>query len=211
MFREIYIFKREKIMILGLTGGIASGKSTATRILREMGYEVYDADVMAHEALKNNLCKKAIENEFGKMVLEESGEVNRSLLREIVFRDRGKLKILNGIVHPVVIKEFQNLKRNNPSDKIIIFDIPLLFEVKLEYLCDKIILIFTDRETQIARIRKRDGSSREIAEKMIDSQENIESKKIKSDYCIENSKNISDLKNEIISVLEKNHIESKDK
>ncbi|MGL4403962.1 MAG: dephospho-CoA kinase [Fusobacteriaceae bacterium] len=198
-------------MILGLTGGIASGKSTASRILREMGYEVYDADIMAHEVLKNNLCKKAIENEFGKSVFDEKGEVNRKLLREIVFRDSRKLKKLNSIIHPLVIKEFQNIKENNILEKTIIFDIPLLFETNLEYLCDKIILIFTDRETQIKRIRERDKNSRELAEKMIDSQESIESKIMKSDYCIENSKNISDLKNEIISVLEKNHIESNNK
>lgn len=190
-------------MILGLTGGIASGKSTASRILREMGYEVYDADIMAHEALKKSLCKKAIENEFGKIVLDRDGEVNRALLREIVFRDREKLKKLNSIIHPVVIHEFQVIKRNTPPEKTIIFDIPLLFEANLQYLCDKIILIFTDRETQIKRIRERDRNSRELAEKMIDSQESLESKMKKSDYCIDNSKEISDLKNEINSVLEK--------
>lgn len=190
-------------MILGLTGGIASGKSTASRIFREMGYEVYDADTIAHETLKKELCKKVIENEFGKTILDEKGEINRKYLREIVFRDREKLKKLNSIIHPIVIKEFENIKKNIDYKKIIIFDIPLLFETKLEYLCDKIVLIFTDRETQIQRIISRDKISRELAQKMIDSQETLESKKMKSDYIIDNSRSILELKNEIILILEK--------
>lgn len=193
-------------MILGLTGGVASGKSTVSKILKEMGYKVYDADVIAHEILETNQVKSDLKKEFGNSISSKEGEIDRRVLREIVFRDRENLLKLNSIIHPIVISEFESIKEENGGEienNIIIFDIPLLFEVNLEYLCDKILLIYTDRETQIKRIVERDGSSRELAEKMIDSQESIESKKSKSDFCIENSRDINYLKNEIITILEK--------
>ncbi|MGL5964633.1 MAG: dephospho-CoA kinase [Fusobacteriaceae bacterium] len=190
-------------MIMGLTGGIASGKSTASRILKEIGYKIYDADIIAHEALKQESCKKKIKKEFGEIVFDKTGEVNRKILREIAFSDKDNLRKLNSIVHPIVIKEFEKIKENSVSEKIIIFDIPLLFEAKLEYLCDKIVLIYTKREIQIKRVIERDKNSQDLAEKIIDSQESLENKKLKSDYCIENSKNIFELKKELILLFEK--------
>jgi len=179
-------------MIIGLTGGIASGKSTVSKYLAEKGFKVYDADRIA----KNISEKKSVQEEiiltFGNEILDENGNVDRKKLKEIVFENKEKLKQLNAIIHPKVIDFYKELKEQN-TDKIIIFDVPLLFESGIDKLCDKILVVISDYEIQLNRIVERDKIDRELAEKIIKSQLSNEERIKKADVVIENNSSLEDL------------------
>jgi len=127
-------------MIIGLTGGIASGKSTVSKYLAEKGFKVYDADKIAKDISEKKLVQEEIIATFGDKILEENRNIDRKKLKEIVFEDKEKLKQLNAIIHPKVIDFYKKLKEKN-TDEIIIFDVPLLFESGIEKFCDKILAV----------------------------------------------------------------------
>ena len=179
-------------MIIGLTGGIASGKSTVSKYLAEKGFKVYDADRIA----KNISEKKSVQEEiiltFGNEILDENGNVDRKKLKEIVFENKEKLKQLNAIIHPKVIDFYKELKEQN-TDKIIIFDVPLLFESGIDKLCDKILVVISDYEIQLNRIVERDKIDRELASKIVKAQLSNEERIKKADVVIENNSSLEDL------------------
>lgn len=187
-------------MVLGLTGGIASGKSTVSQILSDKGYKVVDADKIAKEISERIDVLEKIKIEFGEEFVSEN-KLNRKLLREVVFRDKEKVDKLNRIMHPPIIEEIKNQLREVSKDEIVVVDIPLLFESKLEYLADKILLIGCKRETQIERVMKRDRVDRESAMNIIDKQLSLEEKREKSDFVIENDMDMGSLGVEVEKVL----------
>ena len=172
-------------MIIGLTGGIASGKSTVSKYLAEKGFKVYDADKIAKDISE----KKSVQE---NKILDENGNIDRKKLKEIVFENKDKLKKLNGIIHPKVIDFYKKLKEKN-TDEVIIFDVPLLFESGLDKFCDKILVVISDYEIQLNRIVERDKIDRELAEKIIKSQLSNEERIKKADVVIENNSNLEDL------------------
>ncbi|MDK4522922.1 dephospho-CoA kinase [Fusobacterium necrophorum] len=180
-------------MIIGITGTIASGKSTVSDYFIKQGYEVIDADKITKELQQKKEVLEEFREIFGEEVLSENKTLNRTRLREMVFQNAEALEKINQIMHPKVREEFEKRKREHAQEKIIFFDIPLLFEAHFENLCEKILLVYADREVQITRIMQRDGSSRELAEKIIASQAKEEEKKKKSHYIIENNGSIEDL------------------
>lgn len=189
-------------MILGLTGGIASGKSSVSNIFKEIGIKIIDADIIAKEISERKNVKNLIVKKISNQILDFNGNIDRLKLKKIVFQDKDKLNTLNDIIHPLVIKELENIKKfNEGSNEIIVFDIPLLFEAKLEYLCDKILLIYTDFNTQVERIARRDLISKELAQKIILSQMPLKEKMTKANFFIENSSTLESLKNKIIVFL----------
>lgn len=190
-------------MIAGLTGGIASGKSTVSNIFRSFGVEIADADIIAKKISEREDVIQEIEKIFGKDVLSAEGQIDRVKLKEVVFSDKNKLVQLNNIIHPKVMEEFKKIKENTPKNDIIIFDIPLLFEAGMDKMCDTVILVYADRETQIERIKARDGVSRELAEKIIDAQMSLEDKKEKSDIHIENNGTQEELKKKVEDIYRK--------
>lgn len=190
-------------MIAGLTGGIASGKSTVSSIFRSFGVEIADADITAKKISEREDVIQEIEKIFGKDVLSAEGQIDRVKLKEVVFSDKNKLVQLNNIIHPKVMEEFKKIKENTPKNDIIIFDIPLLFEAGMDKMCDTVILVYADRETQIERIKARDGVSRELAEKIIDAQMSLEDKKEKSDIHIENNGTQEELKKKVEDIYRK--------
>ena len=179
-------------MIVGLTGGIASGKSTVSKYLAEKGFKVYDADKIAKDISEKISVQKEIVLNFGDKILTEEGKVDRKKLKEIVFADKDKLKKLNGIIHPKVIDFYKELKEQN-TDEIIIFDVPLLFESAIDKFCDKILVVISDYEIQLNRIVERDKIDRELAEKIIKSQLSNEERIKKADVVIENNSSLEDL------------------
>ena len=181
-------------MILGLTGNIASGKSTVSNYFIKLGITVIDADLISKKVSKDKDIVDKLITSFGELILLENKELNRKKLREIVFQSPEKIKLLNSIMHPKIIEYFEKMKKEDLNDSLIIFDIPLLFELKLEYLCDRILLVYSSEEIQIDRIIKRDNSTYEIAKKIIGSQKKVETKILKADYIIENSGTIEELK-----------------
>ena len=181
-------------MIIGLTGGIASGKSTVSKIFRELGAEIIDADIKAKEISEREDVIKEIGNIFGKEVINSEGKIDRLKIKEIVFNNKEKLKKLNDLIHPKVIEEFKKIKENTGKNDIIIFDVPLLFESGMDKMCDKIILVFTDKKIQIKRMLERDGITEELAEKIINSQMSLEEKLNKSQIHLENNGTLEDLR-----------------
>lgn len=184
-------------MIIGLTGGIASGKSTVSKILKELGAKIVDADVKAKEVFQREDVTEEIKNIFGNGVIGKNGELDRGKIKEIVFSNKEKLKKLNQLIHPKVEEELKKIKENANKNDIIIFDIPLLFETGMNKYCDKIMLVFVNRETQIKRMIERDNISEELAIKIINSQMSLEEKLKKSEIHIENNGTMENLREKI--------------
>lgn len=189
-------------MIVGLTGGIASGKSTVSNIFRKFGLKIIDADKVAKEISQREDVEREIKNFFGPVIIKKDNQVDRAKLREIVFSDEKKLKVLNSMIHPKIIFEFKKIKEKSDKNDIIIFDVPLLFEVGMDKLCDKIILVFINREEQVRRIQERDKISKELCEKIIDAQLNLEEKIAKADIIIDNNGSLEELKIKVNNVYQ---------
>lgn len=190
-------------MILGLTGGIACGKTTISNMFKKIGIEVVDADVVAREVLELPEVLKEIRETYGDNIFVNN-KLDRKKMRDIIFNNKDNIKKLNSIVHPKVIKVFQEEYNKKKSEKdVVVFDIPLLFEVGLEKFCDKTLVVYVKEEIQIERIMRRDGSSRELAKKIIDSQMSLTEKLKLADYIIENSGTIDELEKKIKLILSK--------
>ena len=199
-------------MVIGLTGGIGTGKSTVSQILREKKFPVIDLDTISHEVIKiSKVIEKIVEN-FGKEVLENSGNfenennairISREKLGKIIFENKEKRLLLNSIMHPEILhtmrEQISKYKKNN---KIIFVEIQLLFEVQWEKEFDYILLISAKKSTQIRRILERDKRSENDALNIINSQLPLDEKKKRSDFVIENDGNIEELKEKIDKFLE---------
>lgn len=179
-------------MVIGLTGSIASGKSTVSNYLKRRNFLVYDADEIAKEIVNNQDVIEEIKSIFGTVVFDSNNNLDRRKMKKIVFNDEDKRKILNAIIHPRVYKYFQDV-REKKSENLIFFDVPLLYESGIEKLCDKVILIVADDEKKIERIIKRDNLDVELAKKIIFSQMPDTEKKKKADIIIENNGSIEEL------------------
>ena len=184
-------------MIAGLTGGIASGKSTVSNYFREFGAEVLDADVVAKELSEKEENVAKIIEIFGNEILDENGNISRKKMRERAFLEKDKLKQLNELLHPQVIEVFKNKKENTKEDEIVIFDIPLLFEAGMENLCDTVIVVYISKRVQLERMMKRDRHGIDLAERIIESQMSMSDKIDKADIIINNNCTLEDLKNNV--------------
>lgn len=179
-------------MIIGLTGGIASGKSTVSKYLAEKGYKIYDADKIAKDISEKKSVQEEIILTFGNKIVDKNKNVDRKKLKEIVFENKNELKKLNDIIHPKVIEFYKELKEKN-TDEIIIFDVPLLFESGIDKFCDKILVVISDYEIQLNRIVERDKIDRDLASKIIKSQISNEKRIKRADIVIENNSSLEDL------------------
>lgn len=191
-------------LVVGLTGGIASGKSTVSKMFKDMGITVIDADIEARLAVEKG--EPAYENIvafFGRDILLEDGSINRAKLGEIIFNDLEKRLKLNSIVHPEVRKRML-AKRDQAieaGERLIIMDIPLLFESKLTYMVDKILLVYVDAETQLERLMARNHFTKEEAIIRINSQMPLIDKIQLSDAVIDNNGTIEETRNQLIRIL----------
>jgi len=179
------------LVIAGLTGGIATGKSTVSSILRESGAIIIDADAIARDAVKKNLpAWHEIVRIFGKEVLLPDGEIDRARLGDIIFRDTSKKEILNKIVHPHVIQKvaemIEEIGKESP-DSVVILDVPLLIEAEMHKGLEDVILVYTPEWIQIERLIERDGITESDALLRVRSQMPIEEKKKFATIIIDNS------------------------
>lgn len=187
-------------MIVGITGGIATGKSLVTEYIKNKGYFVIDSDSLAHEALtKGKDTYKQIVSIFD--CLDENKEIDRKKLGKIVFNDHKAKKILEDIIHPYVFSRIEEEKKKNSSNLTFI-DMPLLFEVGYENRVDLVISVVTNEVTQALRLSKRDNISLEYAKVKISNQMSLKEKIEKSDYVIDNSNSINETYKAIDNVLE---------
>lgn len=187
----------------GITGSICSGKTTCTEYLINRGYQVIDADKISHKI--TNIGEKGyieLVKNFGDEILKEDRKLNRKKLSSIVFSDENKLNLINSIIHPIVKSEInKEIDILQKREKIFFLDIPLLLELNLEYLCEKVILIYVDEKTQMERLIKRDNIDKSHAQKIISSQMTLEEKKNRSDILIENSSTIESLYEKINKLI----------
>jgi len=179
--------------VIGLTGGIASGKSTVSRMLKKLGAHIFDADIIAREIVApGSSALREIVRAFGRDVLLPGGELDRSKLGRLVFGDREKLAVLNGITHPRVKAEIaRRLKmlksRSDTSNLVAVIDAPLLIEAGLTGMAEEVWLVAVDEETQLKRLMDRDGLSRDEALLRLASQMPLKNKLGYADRVINNN------------------------
>jgi dephospho-CoA kinase len=179
------------VVIAGLTGGIATGKSTVSKILETAGAIVLDADKIAREVVKKGLpAWHEIISHFGREVLQPDEEINRSCLADIIFHNPMKKEILNRIVHPYVKKEqnmrLKKIKKDKPN-AVVILDVPLLIEVGWDKGLSEVIVVYTPEHIQLKRLIQRDKLAKAEALSRIRSQMPIEEKKTRASIVIDNS------------------------
>jgi len=183
-----------------LTGGIASGKSTVSSLMKLYGFRVIDADSIAHEVLDNSL--QEIAQNFGEEFIVNN-KVNRKALGSLVFANEAKRKELEAIVHPKIKDRiYQEALKLEEFQKPYLIDIPLFFEREGVYDINKVIVVYTPQEIQLERLIKREGLSELEAKQRINAQIPIEEKRKKATYLIDNSKDLNHLQKECERVKE---------
>ena len=194
-------------MVIGLTGGIGTGKSTVSQILKGRGFPVIDLDVISHEVIEfPSVVEKIVQN-FGREVLDEDEAGNCTISREklgkIIFSDKKKRLALNSIMHPEILKVMHKkiLECKSEKNKIIFVEVQLLFEVQWEKEFDYILLVAAKRDMQVRRVLERDKRSEEEAWNIINSQMSLDEKREKSDFVIENDGNMDDLNKKVDKFL----------
>ena len=190
--------------ILGLTGGIASGKSTADIFFREKHIPVIDCDQIAHDILNvGNKGYELVKKQFGAQIINEDQSINRAVLGQIVFNDAKQLDILNKITHPLIFKEIQaKIALNKVAKKpLIIVDAPVLFEANGQKYCDCTLLIAIPESLQLKRLMLRDHLSRDAALKRIRSQMSLSQKEKLADFVINNVGTKQELKYQLEQLL----------
>lgn len=172
--------------IIGLTGGIGSGKTTVAQMFMELGVPVYIADARAKEVMDLPEIRARLKERFGTSVFEQ-GTLNRKKLAQIVFSDKEKLQALNEIVHPAVATDFTSWVKQREGHGFVIREAAILFESGSYRDCDKIITVTAPSETKIARVMQRDNATRQQVMNRMENQWTDEQKVAKSDYVIDNA------------------------
>ena len=195
------------MQVIGLTGGIATGKSTVSAILENAGAVIIDADRIAREAVKKGQpAYREIVEHFGETVLLPDGEINRSVLGDIIFNAPGKKQLLNKIVHPYVRKEthrqLQQIGRTEPN-AIVILDIPLLIEAEMDKDLSEVIVVYVPEHIQIERLMQRDGISEADALARVRSQMPIEEKKDKATIIVDNSGSKENTRKQTLKIFQR--------
>ncbi|MCI0473139.1 MAG: dephospho-CoA kinase, partial [Ignavibacteria bacterium] len=189
------VFK-DKILV-GITGGIGSGKSEVCRMLAKSGFKVIFADFMAKELYKKDKkLAAAIVKAFGKDVLNYQGVISLTKLREIVFKNKVNFRKINNIVHPVVIKQLmKHIKLL--KQKIILIESALVFDTAFHSYLDYVIMVYSNKKNRIDRIVTRDGAKKTEVERIMSYQLDEKIKIEKSDFVVVNNKSFSDLEKDI--------------
>ncbi|MDB4096535.1 dephospho-CoA kinase [Methylophilaceae bacterium] len=187
------------MFIIGLTGGIGSGKSAAATILKGLGLKVIDLDQITHELMRpGELGYIEIKKEFGEKYIDTNGAIDRRLLREEIFSSFDLKKRIESILHPIIFEECNKQLNLLKHEKYIVLVIPLLFETKNYIsLIDEALLIDCDLETQIERVMQRDSISKALANRIIKNQMNRQEKQLLADKVILNDRNINHLKTQL--------------
>ena len=179
------------MQIIGLTGGISSGKSTVLKTLKSLGAMVIEVDKTAHNVMEpGQPAWKEIVEYFGESILKGDRRIDRGVLGAIVFNQPEYLKKLNQITHPRVKENLQarlNEIQEMKTHEVIVLEVPLLYESGMDKMCDRVWVVWVDHETQISRLMDRDGISRVEAEKRIASQMNLDEKAKRADLIIDNT------------------------
>ncbi|EJG87601.1 dephospho-CoA kinase [Streptococcus infantis] len=190
--------------IIGITGGIASGKSTVTEFLRQKGFQVVDADAVVHQLQKpgGRLYQVLVEH-FGEKILLENGELNRPLLASLIFSNPEEQEWSKSTQGEIIREELAALRNQLAQTESLFFmDIPLLFEQNYASWFDETWLVYVNRDIQLERLMKRDQISKEAAESRLNSQWPIERKISLSSHSLDNNRNQEQLIAQVVQLLE---------
>ncbi|NLK62060.1 MAG: dephospho-CoA kinase [Fusobacteria bacterium] len=189
-------------MIIGLTGGIATGKSTVSSYLKKMGYKVIDTDEISSEIIENKVIIDNIIKEFGSGILSGK-KIDKKKLKKIIFEDEEKRKILNSIMHPEIISKVKlKIKEFSLNNELLIVDMPLLYEVSFENEVNKVIVVYLPFEIQLQRVMSRDNMDYNDSCNAIRSQMSLKEKVDKADYILDNSGTLEELKEKIYKLIQ---------
>lgn len=204
MMQSKVIYSMKKV--IGLTGGIACGKSTISEILRDLGAEIIDADLIARKIVQRGKpVLKEIVKTFGDEILLENGELDRKKLGNIVFNDEESLKKLNQITHPIIkdqIKKEIDRHKKDSNSNIIVVDAALLIEMNMTSFVDEVWLVVVPVHIQRKRLEERENINEKEANKRIEAQASLEEKLVFADRVIDNSGDEEDLKKQVKKLWE---------
>jgi dephospho-CoA kinase len=186
------------MLIVGLTGGVASGKTTVSRVLKEAGAYIIDADQMARELVRPHTpAWRKLVRAFGKDILREDGSLHRKKLADKVFTNLRQRKLLNQILHPRIRKEMERRAKEigqKDPEAVVVIDAPLLVELGDHRKMDKLIVVTSTQTQQIERLKERDGISSEEALRIFSSQMPVEDKVKLADFVIRNEGSLQETK-----------------
>ena len=190
--------------IIGITGGIASGKSTVTNFLRKQGFQVVDADAVVHQLQKpGGRLFKALVQHFGQEIILENGELNRPLLASLIFSNPEEQEWSKQTQGEIIREELAALRDQLAQTEAIFFmDIPLLFEQDYSAWFDETWLVYVDRDVQVERFMKRDYLSKEVAESRLATQWSLEEKKKLASHILDNNGSRDQLVTQVVKLLE---------
>ena len=190
-------------MIVGLTGGIGSGKSVAGDFFIELGIDVIDADHVSKNILDDNeSAKKLFLEQFGEKFIDKNNNVDRALLRDEIFKNENKKEALESIIHPLVREEIFNFIENSNSVYKIIM-VPLIYETNSQDFYDKIVVVDCKEENQIMRASKRDNKTKNDIINIMKNQASSDERMSIADEVIKNDSSLDDLKKQVIKVHQK--------
>ena len=190
-------------MIVGLTGGIGSGKSVAGDFFIELGIDVIDADHVSKNILDDNeSAKKLFLEQFGEKFIDKNNNVDRALLRDEIFKNENKKEALESIIHPLVREEIFNFIENSNSVYKIIM-VPLIYETNSQDFYDKIVVVDCKEENQIIRASKRDNKTKNDIINIMKNQTSSDERMSIADEVIKNDSSLDDLKKQVIKVHQK--------
>ena len=190
-------------MIIGLTGGIGSGKSAAAALFEDIGVDLIDADDLARDSLSiNSEGYKLFIEEFGDKYLDENKNINRELIRKLIFNDSNAKSKLESIIHPIVRSGIETFIKNKKSDYCIIV-VPLIFETNSSKIYDRVLVIDCDVDVQISRTSKRDNQTKSDIENIINKQATREQRLSIADDVIVNNGSLDLLRMEVLKIHKK--------
>jgi dephospho-CoA kinase len=190
-------------MIIGLTGGIGSGKSAAAALFKDIGVDLIDADDLARDSLSiNSEGYKLFIEEFGDKYLDENKNINRELIRKLIFNDSDAKTKLESIIHPIVRSGIETFIKNKKSDYCIIV-VPLIFETNSSKIYDRVLVIDCDVDVQISRTSKRDNQTKSDIENIVNKQATREQRLSIADEVIINNGSLDLLRNEVLKIHKK--------
>ena len=190
-------------MIIGLTGGIGSGKSAAAALFKDIGVDLIDADDLARDSLNiNSEGYKLFIEEFGDKYLDENKNINRELIRNLIFNDSDAKSKLENIIHPIVRSGIETFIKNTKSNYCIIV-VPLIFETNSSKIYDRVLVIDCDVDVQISRTSKRDNQTKSDIENIINNQATREQRLSIAHDVIVNNGSLDVLRNEVLKIHKK--------
>ena len=190
---------------IAITGSIATGKSTVIEIIKNLGYEVLDADKIAHELMEEGQINyRAIVDYFGPYIVDKKNKIDRRALGQVVFNDKEKLEKLNQLTHPNIFKEIER-RIESSQEKISFLELPLLYELRvkdeLAMDFDEVWLVYVDEKTQLKRLVERNQIDEKEAKKLIASEMSIEEKRRLADFIIYNDSSKEATREQIVKKL----------